>query len=478
MTLAEDLRDAVLKAAIHGKLSEQFLTDTPVGDTIPHLKRLAVADDLYSDIPETWMQITISNLSHGIDAGKSPDCARIPVTGKEWGVITTTAIQWGAFDQAQNKRLPDGFAILDKWIIREGDVLITRAGPMKRTGVACVVKDIDKNLILSDKTLRLRTDCINKDFLVICLQSPETRRQVFGIMNGMDKQQVNISQKNIAKVVIPVPPIEEQCRIVNRVGQLMAQIDEYEKMESELTSLKEAFPSDMRTAILQAAMQGKLTAQLETDGSVEELLSHIQLEKDAMIKAGKLKKSKKSAPILGDTPFEIPDNWRWVTLPVIAESSLGKTLNKATDKGEEKPYLCSINVYASGINLDVVKTARFSVFDMEKYRLKKNDLLICEGGDAGRSCVWNNSEEMYYQNALHRVRFFGGNNPYFYHYVMLLYKSNGVIADHRKGETIQHLVQSKLYSMPLPLPPIEEQQRIVERLDALLPLCDELLSDT
>lgn len=246
----------------------------------------------------------------------------------------------------------------------------------------------------------------------------------------------------------------------------------------QLGELNSRFPDNMRTSILQAAMQGKLTTQLETDGSVEELLSRIQLEKDAMIKAGKLKKSKKFVPILSDTPFEIPDNWRWVALPVIAESSLGKTLNKATDKGEEKPYLCSINVYASGINLDVVKTARFSAFDMEKYRLKKNDLLICEGGDAGRSCVWNNSEEMYYQNALHRVRFFGGNNPYFYHYVMLLYKSNGIIADHRKGETIQHLVQSKLYSMPLPLPPVEEQQRIVERLDALLPLCDELLSDT
>lgn len=86
---------------------------------------------------------------------------------------------------------------------------------------------------------------------------------------------------------------------------------------------------------------------------------------------------------------------------------LGKTLNKSTDTGEEVPYLCSINVYWEGISLDKVKTAKFDAQAKEKYRLQKGDLLICEGGEAGRSAIWGSDEEMYYQNALHRVRFYG-----------------------------------------------------------------------
>ena len=115
-----------------------------------------------------------------------------------------------------------------------------------------------------------------------------------------------------------------------------------------------------------------------------------------------------------EVPFDIPDSWEWVTLKSIAISSLGKTLDKAKNKGELKPYLCSINVYWDGIDLTTVKEARLEESELPKYLLKPGDLLICEGGDVGRSAVWESTKEMYYQNALHRVRFYGGINPYFF----------------------------------------------------------------
>ena len=109
-----------------------------------------------------------------------------------------------------------------------------------------------------------------------------------------------------------------------------------------------------------------------------------------------------------------------------------------------------------------------------KYQLEKGDLLICEGGDVGRTAIWSLDMEMYYQNALHRVRFYGNLIPEFYKYVFKCYKSIGIIDNYSKGMTIKHLVQNALYSMAFPLPPLAEQKRIVARLEELLPLCEKL----
>ena len=167
-------------------------------------------------------------------------------------------------------------------------------------------------------------------------------------------------------------------------------------------------PQELKNSILQRAIEGKLVEQRAKEGSGEELYKVIQAEKKKLIKEGKIKKQKSLPEIAEEEiPFEIPENWKWVRLPEIAATSLGKTLNKSKDNGYLKPYLCSINVYWDGINLETVKEAKFSENDIIKYRLQKGDLLVCEGGDVGRSAVWNLDYEMYYQNALHNIRLIG-----------------------------------------------------------------------
>ena len=226
--------------------------------------------------------------------------------------------------------------------------------------------------------------------------------------------------------------------------------------------------NDLRQSVLQAAIQGKLTKQLPEDGTAADLLASIKAEKEALIKEKKIKKEKPLAPISADEiPFDIPDNWEWTRLPFVASTCLGKTLNSSKDTGEEKPYLCSINVYWDGVNLKSVKKARFSSSDIEKYSLRKGDLLICEGGDIGRSAIWESDSEMYYQNALHRVRFYGNISQRYFLYVLLLLKLNGTLDSVSKGMTIKHLVQESLYSIVFPLPPLAEQHRIVARVDEL-----------
>lgn len=232
-------------------------------------------------------------------------------------------------------------------------------------------------------------------------------------------------------------------------------------------------PEQLKASILQYAIQGKLVEQRPGEGTGEELYHQIQEEKQRLIKAGKIKKEKSLPKIAEDEiPFDIPESWKWVRLPEIGTSALGKALNKGLDIGNEVPYLCSINVYWDGINLNQIKKAKFSAIDMEKYLLRRGDLLICEGGDVGRSAVWDRDIEMYYQNALHCVRFFGAINPYYFKHCLELYKYNRILESASKGMTIKHLVQGALYSIPFPLPPLAEQKRIVAKIEELLPYVD------
>ena len=154
-------------------------------------------------------------------------------------------------------------------------------------------------------------------------------------------------------------------------------------------------------------------------------------------------------------------------MPEIGISELGKTLNKEKDIGQTVPYLCSINVYWDKISLTKIKNDNFSVNDIKKYRLQKGDLLMCEGGEAGRCFVWEFDNEMYYQNALHRIRFNDNISPFFYKYVFETYYAMGLIDNYCKGVTIKHLVQGALHSILLPLPPIREQKLIINEINKL-----------
>ena len=169
----EDMKKSLLQYAIQGKLVEQRSeegTAKELFEQIQEEKQRLIKekkikkekslpeitdDEKPFDIPESWKWVRIQDISWFIDAGKSPKCNKQPVCDKEWGVITTTAIQKGFFDEKQNKVLPQDFVINPLMQVHIGDILITRAGPTNRTGVACLVKKIKYNLILSDKTLRI-----------------------------------------------------------------------------------------------------------------------------------------------------------------------------------------------------------------------------------------------------------------------------------------------------------------------------------
>lgn len=167
-------------------------------------------------------------------------------------------------------------------------------------------------------------------------------------------------------------------------------------------------------------------------------------------------------------------DWTYKKLGEICESDLGKTLNSKTDTGEYRPYLCAINVLWDKIDMSTLKTTKFETSELERYSVKKGDLLVCEGGDIGRAAIWNEDEPMQYQNALHRIRFNGDMLPRFFLMYLHNLKNTGVLDNnYGKGVTIKHLVKTSLLSIPVPVPPLSEQQHIVSELDLLQSIIDK-----
>ncbi len=161
------------------------------------------------------------------DAGKSPQCENRPRTIGEWGVIKTTAIQDGYFLAEENKVLPLKFNLQESMVVHHGDLLITRAGPRNRTGVICVVNGEPEKLILSDKTVRLSylRNLVNPHYIMTALSSPAMQYFVIDAMTGMAASQVNISQEKMKTFLLPLPPLNEQQRIVDEVGRILEHIN-------------------------------------------------------------------------------------------------------------------------------------------------------------------------------------------------------------------------------------------------------------
>ena len=174
---------------------------------------------------------------------------------------------------------------------------------------------------------------------------------------------------------------------------------------------------------------------------------------------------------------DVPTKWQLCHIQDIASVELGKTLDRLKNSGEEKPYLCALNVKWDAFDLSTVKTIRIRPSEKERYAIQPGDLLVCEGGDVGRSAIWMEDREVYYQNALHRIRFKSQDIcPVFFLYVLRYYKEHGIIDDVCKGVTIKHFTGQVFRSIDLPFPPVSEQRRIVKKVKAYYKILDEIVA--
>ena len=179
--------------------------------------------------------------------------------------------------------------------------------------------------------------------------------------------------------------------------------------------------------------------------------------------------------IADEVPFgELPEGWVWARLAGVASIQLGKMLDKQKNEGEPVPYLGNANVQWGEFDLANIKTMRMNEADRAKFALANSDLIVCEGGVPGRCAIWTSNKTMYYQKALHRVRCDKRLllNTYCELYIRLIVQSH-IWDGCFTGTTIKHLPAQTLSSWILPVPPLAEQRRIVERVNQLMPLVEE-----
>ena len=245
----------------------------------------------------------------------------------------------------------------------------------------------------------------------------------------------------------------------------------------------------LKNSILQWAIQGKLVPQDPNDEPASMLLERIRVEKEKLIKEKKIKKDKNESIIYRgednsyyekflatgevkcideEIPFEIPATWEWCRLGYIFSHCTGKALNGTNRKGNLYTYITTSNLYWDRFELSSLKEMYFTEEELGKCTATKGDLLVCEGGDIGRSAIWNYDYNIRIQNHIHKLRSYIPLCTRFFYYVMYLYKGIGYIGG--KGIGIQGLSSGALHNILIPTPSINEQKRIISQIEAIMPI--------
>ena len=454
-----------------------------------------IDDEIPFEIPQGWEWCRLRNIIKGTNAGKSPNCEKRPKNNEEWGVLTTTAIQENEFLPSENKVLPQSYKINLEHSVKYGDILITRAGPINRTGIVCMVdKECDK-LILSDKTVRIdyMSNYCNPAFIVFVLNCPAIHELLMRVTVGMVASQVNISQENIQNALIPFPCINEQNRIVEKITNLNTMITKYDFEQQQLEELNVYLTTQIKKSILQEAIQGKLVPQIVEEGTAQELIEQIRQEKQKLVKESKLKKSALTDSIIykgddnkyfekiGNTqmditdeiPFEIPDNWSWVRLnDICSYIQRGKSPKYSLVK--KYPVVAQKCNQWSGFSIEkaqFIDPDTLSFYAKERL-LQDGDLMWNSTGlgTLGRMAVYYSALNPYelavadsHVTVIRPLKAYVLSQYLYYYFASDIVQS--VIEDKSDGSTKQkELSTTTVKNYLVPMPPYREQQRIVEKI--------------
>ncbi|GGX46283.1 restriction endonuclease subunit S [Saccharospirillum salsuginis] len=268
-------RQSVLSAAVSGKLTEEWRC-TPV-----------LVD---------WKDSKVAHIVEKIEAGKNLKCIEAPPQKSEYGIIKISAVTWGIYDEEQSKTLPDETQFLETRRINVGDFLISRANTIELLGNPVIVHEVTKNLMLSDKVLRLVMKEKEKPWISIFLRSRRGRMEIESRSTGNQMSMRNIGQKALLDIDIPRPPEKEQAEIVRRVEELFQFADQVEQKAN--AALERV--NNLTQSILAKAFRGDLTADwraenpdlISGDNSAEALLEKIKAEREAMAPKKKTRKKK------------------------------------------------------------------------------------------------------------------------------------------------------------------------------------------
>ena len=254
---------------------------------------------------------------------------------------------------------------------------------------------------------------------------------------------------------IPIPPLKEQIRILDEINKWMSFV---ELIETGTANLQNVI-KQTKSKVLDLAIHGKLLPQDPTDESASELLKRINPKAEITSDNGHYQK--------------LPEGWCETQLGDIFNHNTGKALNSSNTEGTLKDYLTTSNVYWNSFDFSVIKKMLFKESELNKCRITKGDLLVCEGGDIGRAAIWDYDYDICIQNHLHRLRpKVNGLCVSFYYYVLYYLKINNMIGG--KGIGLLGLSSNALHKLHVPFPPLNEQHRIVAKIEEIFAQLDAI----
>lgn len=490
---ADRLKKSLLQAAIQGQLTEQLQTDGDARDLLRKIraektKLIATKkikaekplppvtdDEIPFDIPDSWCWVRLGELCEYIQRGKSPQYSQI----KKYPVVAQKCNQPWGFTMEQAKFIdPDTIASYGKERFLQVDDLLWNSTGLGTVGRVAIYDPLKNpyELAVADShvtVIRLFKNSVLSRFVFSYIKSSAVQSKMDSMVSGSTKQK-ELATETVRNLVVPLPPFAEQTRIVEKLDVLLSEVDELAKDEQELIALEETFPRRMRNSLLQAAIQGKLTEQLPTDGDARDLLKKIRAEKAKLFAEKKIKAEKTLPPVTDDEiPFDLPDNWCWCRLGEVCEMYTGNSIAESEKKAK---YLGLTDGFSYIGTKDISFDSRINYdngvripFENNFRRAKKNSILMCiEGGSAGRKIAITD-RDVCFGNKLCNFNAEKISNRYIYFYLQSsAFKK--FFVDNVTG-IIGGVSLKRLNLIPFPLPPLDEQKRIVERLEELLPLC-------
>ncbi len=429
------------------------------------------------DIPNSWIWVSLGDLCILLSRGKSPkysDNEKYPVFAQKCNQPNGLALEKALFlDETTLEKWPEYFRLRDKDIV----INSTGTGTVGRVGfyVSEALSSKYPFIVPDSHVTVVRVgENIMPEYVFYALRSTSIQKIMFNQFRGSTNQK-EFYIDSVYSIPIPLPPLAEQKRIVERVEEIFRLLDTIDEAQEKYSADAES----LKAKLITAGIQGRLTEQLPSDGSAEELYQQIQAEKQKLIKEGKIKKEKPLPPVSPEeVPFEIPENWKWVRLNEIV-SFIGGYAYKSSDFIEKSNNQV---LRLGNVKNDEIRLSMKPVYindelanDTIAFRCRINDILITMTGTRFKRDyffsvrILSETPSLYINQRVGCLRAFESSMA---HWLTWVLKSNPILSDvfqYETGSANQgNLGSENILKVKVPLPPLAEQKRIAEVLERVV----------
>jgi type I restriction enzyme S subunit len=482
---AQDLKNSILQRAIEGKLVPQRKEEGTAKELLAEIraekarlikeKKIKKSKPLPEitdeekpfDIPDSWEWVRLDDICKSISDG---DHQAPPKSENGVPFLVISDVRSGKLNFKNTRHVPVEYfkTLSPERIPLKGDILFTVTGSY---GIPVLI-NVDMEFCFQ-RHIALLKPMIDYTFLSYILESPFIKTQCDAVATGTAQKTVGL--KSLKSLLLPLPPLYEQGRIITKIEELQPDIDAYDKAQTKLQAIEQRFPDDMKKSLLQYAIEGKLVPQRKEEGTAKDLLAEIRAEKARLVKEKKIKKSKPLPEITDDEkPFDIPDSWEWVRLDEVIDVRDG-THDTPPYYPTGIPLITSKNLSNGKLEFTNVKYISKQDADNinKRSRVDIGDILFAMIGSIGNPVIVNDNREFCIKN----IALFKQISPKLmnmkYIYFILVFAQRKLKGIASGG--VQSFISLRVFRRYIiPIPPLAEQHRIVAKLEELLPLCQQL----